>query len=84
MWGIFVESDVFGPGVVQSVMSGINYIRGKKGMILAETLQLQFQQYNQKHPISEVDSDNIKHFQSILSNTPRNESHNWDLHENNM
>ena len=68
---VFVESDVFGPGVVQSVMSGSNYIRGRKGMmILAETLQqLQFQQYNQKDPISEVDYDNIKHFQSILSNT---------------
>ena len=51
---VFVESDVFWPGVVQSVMSGSNYIRGRKGMmILAETLQqLQFQQYNQKHPIS--------------------------------
>ena len=82
---VFVESDVLGPGVVQSVMSGSNYIRGKKGMvILAETLQqLQFQQYNQKHPISEVDYDNIKHFQSILSNTSPNESHNWDLHKNN-
>ena len=68
---VFVKSDVFGPGVVQSVMSGSNYIRGRKGMmILAETLQqLQFQQYNQKDPISEVDYDNIKHFQSILSNT---------------
>ena len=68
---VFVESDVFWPGVVQSVMSGSNYIRGRKGMmILAETLQqLQFQQYSQKHPISEVDYDNIKHFQSILSNT---------------
>ena len=66
---IFMESDVFGPRVVQSVMSGSNYICGKKGMmILAETLQLQFQQYNQKHPISKVDFDNIKHYQSILSN----------------
>ena len=83
---VFVESDVFGPGVVQSVMSGSNYIRGKKGMmIFAETLQqLQFQQYNQKHPISEVDYDNIKRFQSILSNTSPNESHKWDLHEINM
>ena len=52
---VFVESDVFGPGVVQSMMSGSNYICGKKGMmILAETLQeFQFQQYKQKHPISE-------------------------------
>ena len=83
---VFVESDVFRPGVAQSVMSGSNYIRGKKGMmILAEILQqLQFQQYNQKHPISEVDYDNIKYFQSILSNTSPKESHNWGLHENNM
>ena len=70
---VFVESVVFGPGVVQSVTSGSNCIRGKKGMmILAETLQqLQFQQYNQKHPISNI-------------STSPNESHNWDLHENNM
>ena len=34
--------------------------------------------------MSEVDSDNIKHFQSILPNTSPNESHNWDLQENNM
>ena len=34
--------------------------------------------------MSEFDYDNIKHFQSILSNTSPNESHNWDLHENNM
>ena len=83
---VFMESDVFGPGVAQLVVSGSNYIREKKGMmILAEILQqLQFQQYNQKHPISEVDYDNIKHFRSNLSNTSPNESHNWDLHESNM
>ena len=42
---VFMESDVFGPGVAQLVVSGSNYIRGKKGMmILAEILQqLQFQ-----------------------------------------
>ena len=32
--------DVYGPGVVKSVMSGSNYIRGKRGMaLLAEALQ---------------------------------------------
>ena len=71
---VFVESDVFGPGVVQSMMSGSNYICGKKGMmILAETLQeLQFQQYKQKHRTFP------EHF------TSPNKSHNWNLHENNM
>ena len=54
-------------------------------IILVETLQpLQFQQYSQKHPISEVGYDNIKHFQSNLSNTSPNEIHSWDLHENTM
>ena len=35
---LFVENDLFGPGVVQLVMSGSNYIRRKKGMmIISET-----------------------------------------------
>ena len=31
---IFVENEIFGPSVVNSVMSGGNYIRGKRGMAL--------------------------------------------------
>ena len=37
---VLVESTAFGSGVVNSVMSGGNYIRGKRGMVLiAEALQ---------------------------------------------
>ena len=37
---VFVEHEIYGPGVVKSAMSASNYIRGKRGMVLlAETLQ---------------------------------------------
>ena len=31
---IFVENEIFGPGVVKNVMSGGHYVRGKRGMTL--------------------------------------------------
>ena len=31
---LLVEEKIFGPGVVNSVMSGGNYVRGKRGMAL--------------------------------------------------
>ena len=37
---VFVENEVFGPGLAQSVLSGGHYVYDKKGMMmLAETLQ---------------------------------------------
>ena len=37
---VLVEHDIYGPGVVKSLMNGSNYIRGKRSMVLlAETLQ---------------------------------------------
>ena len=31
---VFVEQEIYGPGVVKSVMNGGNYVRGKRGMTL--------------------------------------------------
>ena len=47
VFSIFVQNGVFGPGVVNSVLTGSNYIRGKRGMLLmAEVLQrLQFEEF---------------------------------------
>ena len=37
---VLVEHEFYGPGLVKSVMSGSNYICGKKGMVLiVETLK---------------------------------------------
>ena len=37
---VFVENEIFGPGVVNSVLSGSNYIRAKRGMsLLSEVVQ---------------------------------------------
>ena len=37
---IFVEQEIFGPGVVNTVMNGGHYARGKRGMtLLAETME---------------------------------------------
>ena len=37
---VLVENEIYGPGVVNSVMSGSNYNRGKRGMmIIAEAMQ---------------------------------------------
>ena len=40
---VLVQNEVFGPGNVQSVMSGENYIRGKQGMMLIAEAFLQLQ-----------------------------------------
>ena len=40
---VLVQNEVFGPGNVQSVMSGGNYIRGKRGMMLIAEALLQLQ-----------------------------------------
>lgn len=47
---VFVEQEVFGPGVVNSVMNGGHYVRGKRGMsLLAESMErLQFQAFMQQ------------------------------------
>ena len=40
MESVFVENEIFGPGVVNSVLSGSNYIRAKRGMsLLSEVVQ---------------------------------------------
>ena len=31
---MFTENEVFGPGVVKTVMNGRHYVRGKRGMTL--------------------------------------------------
>ena len=39
---LFEEHDIYGPDVVKSVISGCNYIREKRGMVLlAKTLRRQ-------------------------------------------
>ena len=83
---VFVENDVFGPGVVQSVMSGGHYVRGKKGMMmLAETLQqLQFKEFNRLHTISDENSDHIKAFQDMLACAPLKENVEWEFYERKM
>ena len=65
---VFVENEIFGSGVVQSVLSGGHYIRGRKGMMmLAETLQhLQFQEYLRSNPVRLEDSHYMKAFQIML------------------
>ena len=37
---IFVENEIFGPSVVNSVMSGGNYTRGKRGMALVSVVNI--------------------------------------------
>ena len=56
---ILVENGLYGPGVVKSVLSGGNFIRGKRGMLLlAETLQrLQFHEFVTSSPDMLVDKD---------------------------
>jgi len=34
---LLAENEIFGPGVVQIILSGSNYIRGKRGMMLIAT-----------------------------------------------
>ena len=63
---VFVENEIFGPGAVQSVLSGGHYVRGKKGMMmLAETLQqLQFQEHLRSNPDHLQNSQHIETFQT--------------------
>lgn len=51
---VLTENEIFGPGVVQTVLSGSNYIRGKRGMMLiAEALQqLQIEAFTASLPLN--------------------------------
>ena len=66
---VFVANEIFGPGVVQSVLSGGHYVRGKKGMMmLAETLQqLQYQEYLSSNPDHLQDSQHLEAFQNMFT-----------------
>ena len=46
---LLVKEKVYGPAVVNSVMSGGNYIRGKRGMSLAAKAMEQLQVYSFLH-----------------------------------
>ena len=83
---VLVESMVFGSGVVNSVMPGGNYIRGKRGMVLiAEALQqLQYTELissNEMHPMIYITI--CSHFK-MFKNVQTCESTNWKHHENLM
>ena len=82
-----MESTVFGSGVVNSVMSGGNYIRGKRGIVLiAEALQQL--QYTELISSNENASDDLRYhlhsFQEMFKNVQTCESTNWKHHENSM
>ena len=84
---VLVESTVFGSGVVNSVMSGGNYIRGKRGMVLiAEAFQQL--QYTELISSNENASDDLRYhlqsFQEMFKNVQTCESINWKYHENSM
>ena len=80
---MFVENEIFDPGVVQSVLCGGHYVPGKKGMMmLVETLQqLQFQEYLRSNPDHMQDSQHIEALQTLLTNAAPNESAEWKYYE---
>ena len=70
---IFVEQEIFGPGVVNTVMNGGHYVRGKRGMtLLAETMeQLQIKAFLQQCDIEMFGdvSEKITLLQSLKGNS---------------
>ena len=67
---IFVENEIFSPGVLNSVMSGGNYIRDKRGMLLiAEKLQqLQYSEFSTKYD-TDIPNHELNDFQKLFSAT---------------
>jgi len=67
---VFVENEIYGPGVVMSVLSGSNYIRGKRGMlILSEVLQhLQLEAFTSSPMFTDHDNTKevLRTFQDIV------------------
>jgi len=67
---VFVENEIYGPGVVQSVLSGSNYNRGKRGMmILSEVLQqLQLEAFTSSTVFTDQNNatEELKKFQEIV------------------
>ena len=81
---VFVENEIFGPGVVQSALSGGHNVRGKKDlMMLAETLQQLCSSKNIYAPTQDhlQDSQHIEAFKTMLTNASTNESAEWKYHE---
>ena len=80
---VFLENEIFGSGVVKSVLSGGHYVRGKKSMImLVEILQqLQFQEYVRSNPDHLQDLQYVETFQTVLINAAPNESAKWKYHK---
>ena len=57
---VFVENEIFGPGVVKTVMNGGHYVRGKRGMtLISEALhRLQISQF--------IETNDCLQFQSLF------------------
>ena len=57
---VFVENEIFGPGVVKTVMNGGHYVRGKRGMtLISEALhRLQISQF--------IETNDCSQFQSLF------------------
>ena len=74
---IFVEHEIFGPGVVNTVMNGGNYVRGKRGIsLLAESMeQLQITAFLQQYDIEMFGgmSEKITQLQSLMENPNENQ-----------
>ena len=67
---VLVQNEVFGPGNVQSVMSGGNYIRGKRGMMLiAEALlQLQTEAFVSSSNFDQSPVEDLQLFRKMVEN----------------
>ena len=86
---ILVEHEIFGPGVVKSVMSGSNYIRGKRGMILvAEALtRLQLETFSSESHNTLKDEkvkENMIALQNLCNNHDPKENYSWKQYQDPM
>ena len=86
---VLAEHEIYGPGVVESVMSGSNYIRGKRDMVLlAETLQrLQLDAFVSLSHDALKDAkvkENMIALQNLCQNHNSNTSYSWEQYQGPM
>ena len=86
---VLAEHEIYGPGVVEYVMSGSNYIRGKRDMVLlAETLQrLQPDAFVSLSHDALKDAkvkENMIALQNLCQNHNSNTSFSWEQYQGPM